>query len=226
MRIRRRDFLKGSASVAAASGLPVDSISVPAEKAYPYLGRTEDYVDFRHPAGPDHYRDRIMGAGLLRLRAHHHERRTRGLGQLSTFEPDISAIVLHRQVAPHVLGSDPALIDALVDRVIDANMKFPWSYVCRALAAWTRPSGISTARSRASRFASCSAARPIPFPVYGSSMRRDITPEDEAARLARLRDEKGFKAFKVRLGTPTGHDGDAAPGPHGEDDPRRAQGGR
>jgi len=26
------------------------------------------------------------------------------------------------------------LIDALVDRVIDANMQFPWTYVCRALA--------------------------------------------------------------------------------------------
>ena len=51
-----------------------------------------------------------------------------------------------------------------------------------------------------------------PFPVYGSSMRRDITPEDEAARLVKLRDDCGFKAFKVRLGVPTGHDRDAAPG--------------
>ena len=51
-----------------------------------------------------------------------------------------------------------------------------------------------------------------PFPVYGSSMRRDISPAEEAARLAKLRDEHGFKAFKVRLGVPTGHDRDAAPG--------------
>ena len=51
-----------------------------------------------------------------------------------------------------------------------------------------------------------------PFPVYGSSMRRDISPEDEAARLVKLRDECGFKAFKVRLGVPTGHDRDASPG--------------
>ena len=28
----------------------------------------------------------------------------------------------------HALGSDPARIDDLNDRVIDANMKFPWSY--------------------------------------------------------------------------------------------------
>lgn len=43
-------------------------------------------------------------------------------------------------------------------------------------------------------------------------MKRDISPADEAARLARLRDERGFRAFKVRLGVPTGHDRDASPG--------------
>jgi L-alanine-DL-glutamate epimerase-like enolase superfamily enzyme len=42
-------------------------------------------------------------------------------------------------VARQVLGRDPVHIDALIDRVIDANMKFPWSYVCRAL------SGVDTA---------------------------------------------------------------------------------
>jgi L-alanine-DL-glutamate epimerase-like enolase superfamily enzyme len=50
------------------------------------------------------------------------------------------------------------------------------------------------------------------FPVYGSSMRRDIPPEDEAARLVRLHDSQGFDAFKVRVGQTTGHDRDATPG--------------
>jgi L-alanine-DL-glutamate epimerase-like enolase superfamily enzyme len=135
-----------------------------------------------------------------------------GWGQLSSFEPDITATVLHRQVARHVLGSDPAQIDALVDRVIDANMKFPWSYVCRALA------GVDTAlwdlygQLKGQPVCVLLGGKTDPFPVYGSSMRRDISPEDEAARLAKLRDERGFQAFKVRLGTPTGHDRDAAPG--------------
>jgi L-alanine-DL-glutamate epimerase-like enolase superfamily enzyme len=43
-------------------------------------------------------------------------------------------------------------------------------------------------------------------------MRRDIRPADEARRLARLRDEKGFAAFKVRIGKVTGHDVDEWPG--------------
>jgi hypothetical protein len=46
-----------------------------------------------------------------------------GGGHLS-FESDTTATVLHRQVARHVPGSDPAQIDVLVDRVIDANTKF------------------------------------------------------------------------------------------------------
>jgi L-alanine-DL-glutamate epimerase-like enolase superfamily enzyme len=91
-------------------------------------------------------------------------------------------------------------------------MKFPWSYVCRAL------SGIDTAiwdlygKIKGKPVCELLGGKTAPFPVYGSSMRRDITPEEEASRLVRLRDTVGFKAFKVRLGVPTGHDRDAAPG--------------
>ena len=53
---------------------------------------------------------------------------------------------------------------------------------------------------------------PRPFPVYASSMRRDITPEAEAERLARLRDTYGYDAFKFRIGKECGHDEDEWPG--------------
>jgi L-alanine-DL-glutamate epimerase-like enolase superfamily enzyme len=213
MRIRRRDLLKGSASLAAVSGLPAGLAADPAATTYPYLGRTEGYVDFAiiqrglTITGVESW---VQGSyGFVRVTTSDGRE---GWGQMSPYEPDISAIVLHRQVAPHVLGSDPAQIDALVDRVIDANMKFPWSYICRALC------GVDTAiwdlygKVKGQPVCVLLGGRTGPFPVYGSSMRRDITPEEEAVRLARLRGEKGFSAFKVRLGTPTGHDGDAAPG--------------
>jgi L-alanine-DL-glutamate epimerase-like enolase superfamily enzyme len=111
-------------------------------------------------------------------------------------------------------SQSPALAadDTLADRVIDANMKFPWSYVCRALA------GVDTAiwdlygKIKGKPVCELVGGKANPFAVYGSSMRRDISPADEAARMLRLRDECGFKAFKVRLGVPTGHDRDAAPG--------------
>jgi L-alanine-DL-glutamate epimerase-like enolase superfamily enzyme len=48
--------------------------------------------------------------------------------------------------------------------------------------------------------------------AYASSMKRDITPKDEAARLQKLRDEKGFDAFKFRVGAEVGRNQDEWPG--------------
>ncbi len=131
-----------------------------------------------------------------------------GWGQTAPFNADITATVLHRQAAPHVLGMDPLAVDCVSDRVIDEEYKFPWSYVCRALA------GVDTAlwdlRAKLEGKSVCAllGGEPRPFPVYGSSMRRDTTPKDEARRLAALADESGYRAFKVRIGKKTGHDED------------------
>ena len=48
--------------------------------------------------------------------------------------------------------------------------------------------------------------------AYASSMKRDISPDAEADRLVRLRDEKGFDAFKWRVAAECGHDVDEWPG--------------
>ena len=135
-----------------------------------------------------------------------------GFGQTAPFNADLTAQVIHRQVAPHALGQDAADIDGLADRVIEAEYKFPWSYVCRAL------SGVETAlwdlRGKLEGRGVCEllGGTPRPMRVYGSSMRRDITPEEEADRLVRLRDERGFRGFKVRIGSRAGHDRDQWPG--------------
>ena len=120
--------------------------------------------------------------------------------------------MLHRQVAPHVLGSDPADAAALGTRVLEAEHKYPGSYVCRALA------GVDTAlwdlRGRREGLPVCTLAggAPRPLAAYASSMRRDIAPQDEAQRLARLQAEHGFRAFKFRVGSECGHDRDEWPG--------------
>jgi L-alanine-DL-glutamate epimerase-like enolase superfamily enzyme len=135
-----------------------------------------------------------------------------GWGQISPYNADISATVLHRQIAPCALGADATDLDGLVDRVIEATYKFPGSYVCRALT------GVDTAlwdmRGKLEGKSVCEllGGQPRPFPVYGSSMRRDITPEDEAKRLVQLRDTFGFRAFKIRIGKVCGHDEDQWPG--------------
>jgi L-alanine-DL-glutamate epimerase-like enolase superfamily enzyme len=211
--MNRREFVKTAGLAAAALSFQPPELRAAAKTSYPYLGRTEDYQDFK-VIEPGLKITKVEswtrgGYGVVRITT---DDGKEGWGQLSSFEPDITATVLHRQVARHALGSDPAQIDALVDRVIDANMKFPWTYICRGLA------GIDTAiwdlygKLKGKPITALLGGKTDPFPVYGSSMRRDITPEDEAARMLKLRDALGFRAFKVRLGVPTGHNRDAAPG--------------
>ncbi len=135
-----------------------------------------------------------------------------GWGQVAPYNADITAQVLHRQVAPHVLGLDPLDPEAIATRVLEGEHKFPGSYICRALA------GVDTAvwdlRGRLEGKPVCQllGARPTAIPAYASSMRRDITPKDEARRLAELRDLHGFTAFKIRIGRECGHDQDEWPG--------------
>jgi len=135
-----------------------------------------------------------------------------GIGQMAPFHANISAMVLHQQVAPHALGADAGDIDGLAERCVENEYKFPGSYVCRAVA------GLDTAlwdlRGKREGKSVCEllGGTPRPFPAYGSSMQRGLTPKDEAERLARLRDEQGFRAFKVRIGKTCGHDEDEWPG--------------
>ena len=147
--------------------------------------------------------------GLVRVRT---DDGSEGWGQVSTYNADITAKVLHRQVAPYALGADALGIEALIDKIAELEFKFPGSYLRRALA------GLDTAlwdlRGKLEGKSVCEllGGSPRPFPVYASSMRRDITPEAEADRLVRLRDVHGYTAFKFRIGQEVGHDEDEWPG--------------
>jgi len=214
VKIERRDFMKGAATLAAVSGKALGRLdAAPLDRSHQYLGRVDDYVEHRviepgqairkietYTKGP---------VGVVRVTT---DDGREGYGQLSTFEPDISATLLHRHLASQVVGKDPAHIDSIVDGCIESNYKFPWSFVCRALA------GIDTAiwdlygKIRGKPVRELLGSKLASFPAYGSSMRRDISPDDEARRLLKLRDSHGFRAFKIRIAQVNGHDGDAAPG--------------
>lgn len=135
-----------------------------------------------------------------------------GWGQTSTYNADITAAVFHRQVAPWALGADALAIDALIERVEEREHKFPGSYRCRALAGLDTALWDLRGRLEGKPVVELLGGRPRRLRAYASSMRRDITPADEAARLARLRDDKGFDAFKWRVGAECGHDVDEWPG--------------
>ena len=135
-----------------------------------------------------------------------------GWGQTSTYNADITATIFHRQVAPWALDADVADIAALVRRIEEREHKFPGSYRCRALA------GLDTAlwdlhgRLQGKPVVELLGGRPRRLRAYASSMKRDITPEAEAQRLAKLRDTKGFDAFKWRVAAECGRDIDEWPG--------------
>jgi L-alanine-DL-glutamate epimerase-like enolase superfamily enzyme len=221
IRTRRRflqKILSGAAMSAAAPSLSRGSGSEqggarPGGRRYDYLGRTPAYRDWavvpRGLAVKSIETFRRESLALVRITAS--DGRI-GWGQIAPYEADISAEVLHRLIARLVVGRDISEIDAINDDVIDTQLKFPWSFLCRALA------GVDTAlwdlygQITGKPVAVLLGGSVRPLPAYGSSMRRDIAPADEASRLARLRDVLGCKAFKIRLGTPGGRNRDAAPG--------------
>lgn len=135
-----------------------------------------------------------------------------GWGQVAPYCADITALVLHRQVAPWVIGMDSSDIDCIVDHVRDREHKFPGAYLRRAMG------GVDTAiwdlRGKREGRSVCELIGGTPGTIraYASSMKRDITPQDEADRFKKLRDEKGFDAFKFRIGAEVGHDQDEWPG--------------
>src|SRR5688500_1980365 len=114
---------------------------------------------------------------LLRVRT---DAGLEGWGQTAPYNADITARVVHRQVAPHALGQDALDLPALVDLIADREHKFPGSYLCRALA------GLDTAlwdvRGKLEGQSVCEllGGAPRDLRVYASSMRRDITPAAEA----------------------------------------------
>ena len=135
-----------------------------------------------------------------------------GWGQVSTYNSDLSCEILHRQVAPWALGRGMDALEDVIAEIPLREHKYPGTYLRRAMA------GLDTAvwdwRGKA-------AGKPVaellggtagPLRAYASSMRRDITPTDEAARLTALRDAHGFDAFKVRVGAECGQDRDEWPG--------------
>ncbi len=135
-----------------------------------------------------------------------------GWGQTSTYNADITAQVFHRQVAPWALGADSHDIAGLIHTIERREHKFPGSYRCRALAGLDTALWDLAGRRQGKPVAALIGGKAGPLRAYASSMKRDITPEDEAQRLVRLCAEQGFTAAKWRIGAECGEDVDQWPG--------------
>lgn len=219
--MKRRSFLKNSASAAILTGMTGcsqpgsrknESLSINPPGTGPYLhqGRTEGYQEFR-----------IIEEGrkITRIETYSKENIAvvrvstddghSGWGQISTYNSDIASTILHRNLAQHILGKDPAHIDEITDQCIEKNLKYPWSYVNRALG------GIDTAiwdlygQITGKPVCELLGGEAKPVRIYGSSMSRAIKPDEEVERMLRLRDEKGITAFKFRIGKEAARNSDA-----------------
>lgn len=147
--------------------------------------------------------------GFVRVTA---EDGTQGWGQVSTYHSDITCQVLHRQVAPWTLGQETTDLDDLLDIVTEREHKFPGSYLRRAMAGLDTAIWDLRGKQQGKPVAAILGGTPGLIRAYASSMKRNITPSDEADRLKHLRDTQGFDAFKMRAGAEVGRNSDEWPG--------------
>src|SRR5260370_15301999 len=122
-----------------------------------------------------------------------------GWGQMAPYHADITALILHRQVAPHALGEPADDIEGLVATIPEREHKFPGSHLYRPLA------GLDTAlwdlRGKRTGRSVCELLGGIPrrYAVLASSMRRDLDSREEAGRLVRRRCERWYSGFLSRI---------------------------
>ncbi|MFN0190377.1 MAG: mandelate racemase/muconate lactonizing enzyme family protein [Aestuariivirga sp.] len=135
-----------------------------------------------------------------------------GWGQVSTYHADITCKVFHRQVAPHALGTNALDFSDTLLRINEREHKFPGSYLRRATTGLDTALWDLRGKLESKPVASLIGGSPGKIRAYASSMKRDITPEDEAKRFLKLRDRFGFDAFKWRVGSECGRDKDEWPG--------------
>ncbi len=219
--MKRRSFIRNTASAALLTGVAGCStgtennnqetgLQPPGTGSYLHQGRIPGHEDFA-----------IIEEGLKISKIETYSKQNIALvkvttdkgqigwGQISTYNSDIASTLLHRNLASYVLGQDPARIDDMVDQCIERNLKYPWSYVNRALG------GIDTAiwdlygRITGKPVCELLGGEVKPVRIYGSSMSRSISAENEVERMIRLRDEKGITAFKFRIGSEASRNVDA-----------------
>jgi len=135
-----------------------------------------------------------------------------GYGQMSTYHADITAQIFHKQVAPWVLGKSWYDFEDIENLIMEKEHKFPGSYILRAIAGLDTSLWDMKGKIENKPVVSLIGGEPGELRVYGSSMKRDITPRDESERFKKLQDTLGINAFKFRIGAECGRGEDEWPG--------------
>lgn len=136
-----------------------------------------------------------------------------GWGECSPMNVRVISSYIRHALAPYLIGQDPFDVELLLERMFVENYKIAGQSLAIAMsgvevALWDvmgKALGVPV-------YKLLGGAYRKKVRVYASSMSRSITPEREAERLAKLVEEKGFTAVKVRIGKRWGFDEDVAPG--------------
>jgi len=136
-----------------------------------------------------------------------------GWGECSPMNGRVVAAHVEHSLAPFAIGRDPFDIEAIVEAMLVRTYKIAGQTQAMAIsgieiALWD----IMGKALEVPIYKLLGGAYRKSIRMYASSMRRDISPEEEAERMARLVEERGFTAVKVRVGKTYGFDADAAPG--------------
>jgi len=157
-----------------------------------------------------------------------------GLGMTAPFAADISAMVMHRQIAPMAVGKElPVGSDAkeienyakkiakdplmkgspgdLCEKIAWENYKHFGSHLFRTLSGLDTALWDALGKIAGKPVCSLLGGKRKPVAVYGSSMDRVMPEEDEAVRMKALH-EQGYGAFKLHCGIINGNNVDTKKG--------------
>ncbi len=120
----RREFLKAAGAADLASAISGEIQPCVAGHNVP------DTLDYRYrtalkPTGQKIKSLETFTSGnvsIVRIRT---DAGAEGYGQISTYDADISAMIMHRKIARHAPGKDPGQIDSIVDRQAEHILPMP-----------------------------------------------------------------------------------------------------
>ena len=157
----------------------------------------------------------------------------KGLGQTAPFAADISAMVMHRQIAPLAIGAELPVgsgnseIEAYAEKIAKDPLiagspgdlcegialscyKHLGSHLFRTLGGLDTALWDALGKLAGKPVYSLAGGTRRPVAVYGSSMDR-MMEEEEAARMKAFY-EQGYGAFKLHCAHPNGNNVDTRPG--------------
>lgn len=136
-----------------------------------------------------------------------------GYGECSPMSQRVIGAHLRNDLIPRVIGQDLFDIEAIVSTLFTKNYKMAGQTLAAAIsgleiALWDAMGKVV----KLPVYKLLGGAYRRKIPVYGSSMRRDTSPTEEADRLAVLVEKFGFGGVKLKVGGRMSFDADASPG--------------